>query len=469
MQRLFEYANVRRLGDLDGKRLSDFAGYRGCTKMALWELRRLLLRVLHPGVEPDSTTWPILMSDYRPPGPVFRVPPAIYCLSPQDLPVSTRLANVLRCLGIERLAQLHEVPIRKLLMTQNCGRHTLDELGTLLRRAEAGSSDCPEKGNRRLRPTSLRPITFSIPEYLRATPVGGPGLSERLRNLLRYAGIRLLGDLDGKRLSNFEPYRGCGQGTLWEVRCMIFKALHPGVKPDLSTRPIPMRYWRPSKPTIEVVRAAEDLRPKDLPVSVRLEGVLQGLGIERLGQLHGLPVHKLLVRPNCGRKTIAELRTLLLRAEAGEFALSQEEIASSTPADLLRHIDNLVSRLPEQKRAFLLLRFGGTGHEPQTFREIGQQHGLTGSAVGLGLSSAIRSMRREGSPRLRTMLEWVDSVCASRHTLLNSSLVSAWQDSTRPFRYNPGFYVRLIANLRCELGVAGTQRDAPAQSGVEGA
>ena len=67
------------------------------------------------------------------------------------------------------------------------------------------------------------------------------------------------------------------------------------------------------------------------------------------------------------------------------------------------------------------------------------------------------------------MLEWVDSVCASRHTLLNSSLVSAWQDSTRPFRYNPGFYVRLIANLRCELGVAGTQRDAPAQSGVEGA
>ena len=194
-----------------------------------------------------------------------------------------------------------------------------------------GSSDCPEKGNRRL-PANLTPPDYiSIPEYLRATPVGGPGLSERLRNLLRYAGIRLLGDLDGKRLSNFEPYRGCGQGTLWELRCMIFKALHPGVKPDLSTRPIPMRYWRPSKPTIEVVRAAEDLRPKDLPVSVRLEGVLQGLGIERLGQLHGLPVHKLLVRPNCGRKTIAELRTLLLRAEAGEFALSRRRLLRARP------------------------------------------------------------------------------------------------------------------------------------------
>ena len=296
------------------------------------------------------------------------MPPAIHCLSPQDLPVSTRLANVLRCLGIERLGQLHDVPIRKLLMTQNCGRHTLDELRTLLRRAEAGEFGLPEEGQSRT-PADLTPPDYiSIPEHLKATPVGGPGLSERLRNLLRFAGIRLLGDLDGKRLSDFEPYRGCGQGTLWALRCMIFKALHPGVKPDLSTRPIPMRYWRPSKPTIEVVRAAGDLRPKDLPVSVRLEGVLQGLGIERLGQLHGVPVHKLLVRANCGRKTIAELRTLLLRAEAGEFALSQEEIASSTPADLLRHIDSLVSRLPEEKRAFLLLRFGGTGQEPQTFR-----------------------------------------------------------------------------------------------------
>ena len=53
VQRLFEQANIRRLWDLDGKRLSDFAGYRGCNKMTLWELRRLLLRVLHPDVEPD--------------------------------------------------------------------------------------------------------------------------------------------------------------------------------------------------------------------------------------------------------------------------------------------------------------------------------------------------------------------------------------------------------------------------------
>jgi hypothetical protein len=457
VQRLLEHANIRRLGELDGKRLSDLAGYRGCSKMALWELRRLLLRVLHPDVEPDLTTWPVLMSDYRPPEPAYEVPPAIHGLGPQDLPVSPRLARVLRCLGVERLGQLHGVPIRKVLMTQNCGRHTLDELHTLLGRARAGEFGLPEKGQSKTSSDLKPPDYISIPEHLKATPVGGPGLPAPLRNLLGCAGIRVLGDLDGKRLSDFEDSPQQGGGAIATLRLIILRALHPGVEPDRRTRPILVPYWWPPERAIEVAPPAGDLRLKDLPVSPRLEGVLNGLGIERLGQLHGLPIHKLLVSANCGSKTLAELKTLLHRAKAGEFTLPQEKIASITPADLFRHIDDLVSRLSEQQRALLLVRFGASGQEPLTLRQIGQQHGLSISGMGLRLTRALDSMRREGSLKLRTLLECVDCGCAHTHAPLSPAPVSTWQDSTRPFRYNPEFYVRLIARLRADSKVGKRQ------------
>jgi hypothetical protein len=448
MHRLFERANIRVLGDLDGKRLSDFSAYPGCNNGILRELRGLLLRFLHPNVEPDFATWPILMSDYQPPGPAFQVPPAIHDLSPQDLPVSIRLAGVLMRLGIQRMGQLHGLPIRRLLMTSNCGRHTLNELNTLLRRAEAGEFGLSGEGESRTPADRTPPDYISIPEHLKATPVEGQGLPERLRSLLRCSGIRLLGDLDGKRLSDFEEYRESWQGAISALRLMIIRAIHPGVAPDRRTRPILVRYWWAPERAIEVARPAGDLWLKDLPVCFRLEGVLRNLGIERLGQLQGLPIQKLLVSANCGAKTLAELRILLRRAEAGEFTLAQEEIASSIPSDLLRHIDELVSHLSEQHRAFLTLRFGASGQEPLTFRQIGQQHGLTGSAVGAGLSRAIGSMRREGGLRLRTLLECVDSACASSHARLSPALVSSWQDPAHTFEHSPQFYVLIIAKLR---------------------
>ena len=466
MHRLFERANIRVLGDLDGKRLSDFAAYPGCNNGTLRELRWLLLRFLHRIFEPDLTTWPILMCDYRPPGPAFQVPLAIHDLSPHDFPVSIRLENVLRRLGIERMGQLDGLPIRKLLMTHNCGRHTLDELNTLLRRAEAGEFGLPEEGQSRTLSDRTPPDYISIPEDLKATPVEGPGLPERLRSLLRGSGIRLLGDLDGKRLSDFEEYLESGKGAISALRLMIIRAIHPGVLPDRRTRPILVRYWWPPERAIEVARPAGDLWLKDLPVSVRLEGVLRDLGIERLGQLQGLPILKLLVSVNCGAKTLAELRTLLRRAEAGEFTLAQEKIASSTPSDLLRHIDDLVSHLSEQHRAFLILRFGASGQEPLTFRQIGQQHGLTGSAVGAGLSRAIGSMRREGSLRLRTLLEYVDSACASSHARLSPALVSTWQDPAHPFEHSPQFYVGLISKLNLRLADNETKGESITRPGL---
>ena len=405
--RLLGCANVRRLGDLDGKRLSDFEGYPGFADTTVWQLRCLVLRALHPGVEPDLTTWPIPIRNYRPPGPTFDVSPGIRAFSPLDLPVSTRLKNVLGSLGIERLGQLEGLPVRNLLKTRNCGRRTLEELKTLLRRAETGEFGLPEPGRASRAGTAPHPPDYiSIPEHLKPKPIeplkakipGGSRLPERLRHLLQYAGIRLLGDLDGKRLLDFEPYRGCGEQTIRALRRMILRELHPGVRADPSMMPISMRDWRPPEQTIEVARTSHGLRLNDLPVSVRLEGVLKDLGISRLGQLDGLCSRELRARPNMGRTTQTELKTLLRRAEAGEFELSRQELASITPADLPRQIDEVIGTLSESDRTLLARRFGATGRAPQTSRKIAKEDGVSRALVFYRLKRLVRWISPRGEP-----------------------------------------------------------------------
>jgi hypothetical protein len=305
-------------------------------------------------------------------------------------------------------------------------------------------------------PSNEAPDYISIPEPLKLHPiepldpalVGGPRLCARLRSVLQQAGVQLLGELDGKRLSDFEEFRQCGAGTLWALRSMILRALQPGVEPDLHTRPIPMRAWWTTDQIIEIAPAIVDVRTNELPLSVRLAGVLQGLGVERLGQLHGLTVRQLLVQRRCGRMVLAELVTLLGRAEAGEFTLSEAALASITPADLLREIDDLVSRLPEPNQTLVKLHFGASGQAPYSLGQLGKHWDLTGSAVGQRLLCALDWLRRHGSLKLQTLLDHVEGVCARTDTKLSAALVLSWQDPARPFRHIPQFYVGLISKLR---------------------
>ena len=437
------------MGDLDGKRLWDFSQYPAGNDAILRQLRWGLLRVLHPGAEPDSTTWPVLLRDYRPPGPAFDVSPALHSFWPEDLPISVRLSHVLEALGIERLGQLHGLPVRDLLKVPNCGCHTLEELKTVLRRVEAGEFGLPQEGRPSRTPTDLHPPDYiSIPEHLRATPVRGQGLPEGLGELLRRTGICVLGNLDGKRLSDFEDHHGWPRQALWGLRQVILTTIHPDLPPDRRTRPIPIHHWWPPERPIEVSPTLHDLRLQDLPVSARLEGVLKDLGIESLRQLHGLPRGKLWVRANCGPKTLAELRILLRRAEAGEFTLSPEQVRSSTPADLISLIDLIVHRLPERERAFLMLRFGASGQAPLLLRQLGQQYRVTGSAAGCRIACALAWMLRDGSLKLRELLSRVPRTCARSGPQLSPALVQAWQDPARPFKHNPEFYARLIPGLR---------------------
>lgn len=356
VQRLFEQANIRRLGDLDGKRLSDFAGYRGCSKMTLWELRRLLLRVLHPDVEPDLTTWPILMSDYQPPGPTFAVPEMVRAISPRGLPISFRLEHVLNRLGVECLGDLAGISVKKVLDLPCCGRKTLAELQSLLQRAATG-------------------------EFSRAD-------------------------------------------------------------------------HKPTTPSFVVPEVARALCPRNLPISVRLNGVLSALRIRCLGDLADISVQRLRSTLNCGTKTLSELQDLLQRAANGDFALTDQQLGTSTPADLLSLVDDLISRLPDRDRQILRLRFGADGDACKSLRQLGIKYDLTINAIHLAVARSLGRIRSQGCAKLRSLLTHFLDPCRCKAPL-SPVLLATWIDRTCPPRHSLQFYARIIPKLRLNVGVKG--------------
>lgn len=208
---------------------------------------------------------------------------------------------------------------------------------------------------------------------------------------------------------------------------------------------------------LSVTHAVRGLSLKDLPVSAHLESVLRGLGIERLGQLHGLSVRELLVRPNCGGKALAELATLLRRAEAGEFTLADQQLEKSTAADLLGLLDDLASQLPDRDRQCLLLHFGADGDAPKPFRQIGKRYGVSGSAIEQAETRSLERIRRRGSAKLRNLLTHILAPCRGE-VPLSPALLATWIDPTHPPRYDLQFYLRIIAKLRSDLGMSGVER-----------
>lgn len=236
------------------------------------------------------------------------------------------------------------------------------------------------------RSVSTPPDLILIPDRFKSAPIdslyrarGFKGRTNRylarLKNVLRDAGVRSLGDLDGKRLSDFEQRRACGAVTVIALRTMLLKALYPGVRKRSGMRPIRMRDHKALPPVIEVGEFCRGLRLDELPMSVGLEGGFRARGVKRLGRLHGVPIRELLARANWGRKTVNELQTLVLRANGGEFSISAAERAAICPADLLRQIDRLVLGLRSRDRSFVTLRFGA---------KDGRERTCAGSVGGIG-------------------------------------------------------------------------------------
>ena len=164
-------ANIRVLGDLQGCKLDDFALERNCGYKTLYELDALV-RQAHCRVErtpPRPEAGSLLSGN----GVGFVVPESISQLRFAELPITNRLTNFVRSIGLRTLGDLNGRSAFELLRCKNCGRRTVVEIGQLIERASSGEFDEAQIEE------SARPT-----ELLRLLEEGMANLSPRDKHLL---------------------------------------------------------------------------------------------------------------------------------------------------------------------------------------------------------------------------------------------------------------------------------------------
>ena len=131
-------ANIRVLGDLHGCKLDDFAWQRNCGYKTLYELDALV-RQAHSSVE--QTREPEAGSLVPGNDVSLVVPESISRLRFAELPITSRLTNLVRSIGLRTLGDLNGRSAFELLRCKNCGWRTVVEIGQLIERAISGEFD----------------------------------------------------------------------------------------------------------------------------------------------------------------------------------------------------------------------------------------------------------------------------------------------------------------------------------------
>src|SRR4030095_3189334 len=163
-------ANIRVLGDLHGCKLDDFAWQRNCGYKTLHELDALV-RQAHSSVQ--QTSEPQAGSLVPGNDVSLVVPESISQLRFAELPITSRLANVVQSIGLRTLGDLNGRSASELLRCKDCGWRTVVEIGQLIERAISGEFDEAEIEE------SARPT-----ELLRLLEEGMAKLSPRDKHLL---------------------------------------------------------------------------------------------------------------------------------------------------------------------------------------------------------------------------------------------------------------------------------------------
>jgi hypothetical protein len=279
-----------------------------------------------------------------------------------------------------------------------------------------------------------------------------PVISVRLSHILAYKGWKTFGDLHGFRLSEIRSYRHCGKHTILELEALV-KGVQGGVT---SLEHLKRGAFIELPPTLShiffsVAPAARDLKPQDLPLSVRAENTLKRLGVQRLGDLERVTVSEMTGLKNCGAWTIREIQTLLQRASAGEFSVTPEALQAVISCDLLAQIDGMLGQLPNRDLEIVALRLGGSGQPPATLDMIGLQFNISRERVRQIVSSTLGKLVRLGGPKTKILLNAIAASCHSNVCPLKLDLLRNRAPKPCPLRYKPEFYLRAIAVMRPDI------------------
>jgi hypothetical protein len=311
------------------------------------------------------------------------------------------------------------------------------------------------------------PKTIDIPAGLRDQSLeawsGSCRISVRLSDVLRRSGVRVLGDLHGRKVGDFAWERNCGPKTLHELDSLVRRAQSgvPGSSAfaeATADKPIPATE---SRVGFAIPESVCQLQFHELPITTRLANVARSIGAHTLGDLiprafgAGLLQYK-----DCGLRTLGEIRQLLERAISGEFDEAQIE-DSTAVVELLTLLEHGIAKLSPREKEFLLARIGGESRACGTcltFEEIGRRCGLTRARAQQVVAKALDTLRKSWGPRVPRLLEIMKRRCLSipNSSGLTPALLEQWigdssfdsgLETAAPWRLSREAQVRLIAAL----------------------
>ena len=285
--------------------------------------------------------------------------------------------------------------------------------------------------------------TIDIPAGLRDQSLEAWQTSVRLSGVLRRAGVRVLGDLQGRKVGDFACERNCGAKTLHELDSLARSAQSGAEKAPTPESPaLPQ-----NGASFAIPESNCQLQFDELPITGRLANIVRSIGVRTLGDLKGRSPSELLQYKNCGRRTLSELQQLIERAISGEFDGPQIE-DSPAAVELLTLLEQGIAKLSPREKQFLLLRIGGDDLPCLSFAEIGRRCALTRARVHQIVAKALDTLRKNWGPRVPGLLEMIKRRCLSMGCPLTPALLEKWlRESSRNFRLPRKAQVRLIAAL----------------------
>src|SRR5881398_2749908 len=234
---------------------------------------------------------------------------------------------------------------------------------------------------------SCFPKKIDIPVALRDQPFDTCQTSARLAHVLRRSGVRVLGDLQGRKVGDFAWQKNCGFNTLHELDSLVRRvqslaenvsragngtgrrrACCAAAQRSRLGKAHALHRKASTEDSFSIPKSVCKLQFDELPITRRLAGVVRSIGARTLGDLNGLSACELLQCKNCYWRTVAEIEQLIERAMA---------------------------ELSHRENQFLLARIRGL-----TFAEIGQRFGFTRARVHQVTAKALHALRKTWGPRV---------------------------------------------------------------------
>jgi hypothetical protein len=200
-----------------------------------------------------------------------------------------------------------------------------------------------------------------------------------------------------------------------------------------------------------IAPSARGINALDLPLSVRAEKALKKLGVRRLADLEELSASKLMAAGNCGKKTVREIQTLLGRAQAGEFEVSPSTLRKMSSLDLFAQFDEALRQSPQRDRKLVALRLAGSGRSPEGLQTIAAQFHISHQRVSQIIRKTLEQCLRCGGPKSKALVHALAAWCHHHVCPLTPGLLRKWAPKPWPLRYQPEFYVRVMAELRPDI------------------